>query len=174
MNNETTIPSVMTVSYGSQGDYPSPVYQQTSDVEYQKLDLRGMSMIYASGDRGAGCEGRKLAPAYPAVSVYVTSVGSTRFLSGNSGEEGAVQAFGSGGGFAYTTPMPSYQQDAVRGYLSSGVTLPPPSAFNASNRGTPDVAALGSEHFQAINGGVVTCWWLCICTSFWSYCNSSQ
>merc|ERR1712093_78136 len=56
-----------------------------------------------------------------------------------------VAGFTSGGGFSTYTPMPSYQKTAVQGYLSSGVALPPSTYFNSSNRGYPDVAALGNN-----------------------------
>jgi len=83
----------------------------------------------------------------------VLTVGATKFLTGNSGPEGAVTYFKSGGGFSQLFPQPSYQSADVKGYLSSGVKMPQACAFNATNRGTPDVAALGDVHFQVINGG---------------------
>ena len=52
--------------------------------------------------------------------------------------------FRSGGGFSTYTAMPFYQKIAVKGYLSSGVALPPSSYYNSSSRGYPDVAALGT------------------------------
>merc|ERR1712066_695373 len=56
-----------------------------------------------------------------------------------------VAGFTSGGGFSTYIPRPSYQKSAVQDYLSSGVALPPSSYFNSSNRGYPDVAALGNN-----------------------------
>merc|ERR1712176_1262623 len=64
----------------------------------------------------------------------------------------------SGGGFSTYTPRPSYQDAAVTGYLKSGVTLPPSTYFNSSNRGYPDVAALGNGFAVYLNmyGGWTT------------------
>lgn len=156
LSNEPAIPWVITVSYGSQGDYPSQEYINRSDQEYQKIGVRGTSIIYASGDSGAECNDRceKLDLSYPAESIYVTATGATRFLSGNSGEEGAVQAFKSGGGFSQTIPLPTYQLAVVNAYTAlNNIPFPPTDAWNKSNRANPDFAALGSEHFQVIVHG---------------------
>jgi len=159
------IPWVHTISYGSQGDYPPVSYRERLDGELMKLGVRGLSIIFASGDSGAGCLSQgsaascKLAPSYPATNIYVTSVGATGFISGNTGPEEAVDypsRFMSGGGFSWALPRPNYQDSAVSAFLSNSVNLPPKGAYNASGRATPDVAALGSIHFMVIQGGVVT------------------
>jgi len=162
--NETAAPWIHSVSYGSQGDYPSDSYRDRLNLEFQKLGARGITIVFASGDSGAGCQGIGAAdepgvcdctfyPSFPATCPYVLTVGATKFLNGNSGPEGAVVAFKSGGGFSQLFPVPSYQATSVATYLKSGVTMPPTCAFNASNRATPDVSALGDVHFQVINGG---------------------
>jgi tripeptidyl-peptidase-1 len=163
--NETNPPYIHSVSYGSQGDYPPDAYRARLNQDFQQLGTRGITIVFASGDSGAGCQPDSVAkptdavcdctffPSFPATCPYVLTVGATRFLSGNSGPEGAVQAFGSGGGFSQYFPQPSYQSSAVSAYLSSGVKMPESCAFNASNRATPDVSALGDVHFQVINGG---------------------
>lgn len=165
LGNESTIPWVHSISYGSQGNYPPDGYQDRLDVEFQKLGVRGVSIIFASGDGGAGCgkgaEDPKFSkdcdctffPSFPATCPHITSVGATRFLVGNAGAEGAVQAFKSGGGFSVDFDLPSFQSEAVSGYLSSGVQLPQACAYNATGRATPDVSALGDVHFQVIVDG---------------------
>lgn len=60
--------------------------------------------------------------------------------------------FTSGGGFSQIEPRPSYQQAAVEAYLNSGVTLPPSTKFNSSNRAYPDLAAIGQNNLIVING----------------------
>lgn len=64
------------------------------------------------------------------------------------GQETAVSFeeahFTSGGGFSNYVAMPEYQKSAVNGYLQSGVSLPPSSMYNATNRAFPDVASLGN------------------------------
>jgi len=164
LDNETNPPYVHSVSYGSQGDYPSDAYRARLNTEFQKLGARGLSIIFASGDSGAGCEGggfRMKAcdctffPSFPATCPFVSTIGATRFLSGNSGPEGAVKAFKSGGGFSQYFPTGSFQTAAVASYLSSGVKMPEACAFNSTGRATPDAAALGDIHFQVVNGGSV-------------------
>jgi tripeptidyl-peptidase-1 len=168
LDNETTVPWVHSVSYGSQGDYPSLAYRFRLDAEFQKLGARGLSIIFASGDSGAGCQGDgteaackcELYPSFPATCVYITSVGATAFIAGNTGAEKAVMrasiGFKSGGGFSQEFDRPDYQKDAVNTYLNSGVTLPPACAWNSTSRATPDVGALGDIHFQIVDGGSVS------------------
>jgi len=144
------------------------------EVELQKVGLRGVSIIFASGDSGSGCDfssgksnkaqnsdearcGCSFYPSFPAISPHVTSVGATKFILGNTGKEGAVKAFGSGGGFAYPPfPLQDFQSAAVEAYLASSIQFPPSCAFNASGRATPDVSALGDIHFEVVVDGSVT------------------
>jgi len=154
--NTSDIPYVHTISYGSQGDYPSPAYRQRLDLELQKMGARGMSIIFASGDSGSGCNGCKFYPSYPATNIYVTSVGATKFIQGNTGPEAAVQAFGSGGGFSWLFDMADYQRPAVQSYFKRAAHLPPSTAYNAKGRATPDVSALGDVNFEVIVEGSVT------------------
>jgi len=144
---------------------------ERTNTEFQKIGLRGTSVMVASGDSGVygrtdeGCLGKKFRPDFPACSPFVTSVGGTYNLkptflpSGGStpamcagkcvsgGEEVAVSvidcSYASGGGFSNFAPRPDWQSNAVMQYFNSGVTLPPVSFYNASNRGFPDVAAQG-------------------------------
>jgi len=166
LNNETTLPFIHSISYGAQGGDPDSTYQNRLDAEFQKLGVRGVSILFASGDSGSGCadgdyDGPEDAtcdcsfnPSFPATCPHVTSVGATRFLNGNTGAEGAVAIFKSGGGFSVDDfPVQSYQQDMVKSYLSSGVKLPAACSYNATGKATPDVSALGDVYFQVINGG---------------------
>jgi tripeptidyl-peptidase-1 len=152
----------------------SKQYVQKVNVEFQKIGLRGISLLSASGDSGANgrtdpsCTDKILHPDYPGCSPFVTAVGATQITEksgvaklpnpppgckGNAcasaGEEVAVtynQAqFASGGGFSWVASQPAYQTKAVTAYLASGVKLPPAAMYNAKGRGYPDVAAFGSN-----------------------------
>jgi tripeptidyl-peptidase-1 len=157
-----SIPWIHSVSYGTQGNYPAASVISKLDTQFQVIGTRGASVVIASGDDGSGCQTNDaefcetiLYPSYPGSSPYVTAIGATRFLTANSGPEGAVQAFGSGGGFFSGDTQPSYQTSAVSGYLGTNPTLPPACAYNQANRATPDASALGDVHFQVVvNGGV--------------------
>merc|ERR1719313_2197194 len=122
---ESPHPNVVSLSYGSQkiGFCDSKTTQRLSE-DVQKLGAMGITVVIASGDDGSGGMSRqgsnngKLSPSFPASIPYALSVGSTFFESGLSGEEQATTQFGSGGGFSYDFDAPSYQADAVKGYLA--------------------------------------------------------
>jgi len=59
-----------------------------------------------------------------------------------------------GGGFSAYAARPSYQDNAVQQYLASNAMIPPHQFFNVSNRGYPDIAALGSR-ILIVQGGAV-------------------
>jgi subtilase family serine protease len=148
-------------------------YVARCNVEWQKIAMRGLSILTASGDSGANgrtdpdCSLQYLKPDYPACCPYITSVGATEIQNPTplpspqppacsqgytciaGGAEQAVSYaysdFASGGGFSWYSPMPSYQTDAVKAYLASGVTLPPATYYNNTNRGFPDIAAVGHD-----------------------------
>jgi len=118
-----------------------------------------------------GCD--EMRPDFPASSIYVTSVGATAVVEDNKNdpsnknappactdtqwhcdcstsntEHSAMKSnnagFDSGGGFSQWLPQPSYQSAAVKAYFDSGVTLPSSQYWNATNRGYPDVSAVGA------------------------------
>jgi len=151
------------------------------NTQFQKIGLRGISLISASGDSGANsrtdpyCTENHLNPPYPAASPYLTSVGGTMIDSStgvanlpnpppgckglpcaSAGTEVAVsfaQAhYASGGGFSYVASLPAYQTQAVANYFQVAQNLPPNSYFNNAGRGFPDVAGLGSQ-VLIVDGG---------------------
>jgi tripeptidyl-peptidase-1 len=179
-------PQVVSISYGWwEGDQcdisqncqslgvDSTGYVKLVNTQFQKIGLRGLTLISASGDSGANgrtdgtCTIPQLRPAYPGSSPFITSVGATQLQNPvfdlpnaanipycqmgaqcpSGGVEVAVSynvsGFASGGGFSNISSTPSYQQAAVKAYLSSGIALPPSSYYNAMGRGMPDLAAIG-------------------------------
>jgi len=116
-----------------------------------KLGTRGISVLFASGDNGVGCnlECSKFEPDFPS-SPYVTLVGSTALVS-KSGEE--VGATFSAGGFSNTWGRTDYQEEAVEKYLQ-GKNLPPSHFYNASGRGYPDLATTGVNVQIVIHGRI--------------------
>jgi tripeptidyl-peptidase-1 len=157
------------------------VYVQRINAEFQKIGLRGITLISASGDSGANgrtdyyCTENHLNPVYPGCSPYITSVGATQITaasgqanlpnpppgcSGRNCASGGIEVcvsfaqarFASGGGFSDISPAPVHQKNAISAYLSSGVQLPPSSYFNAAGRGFPDLAAFGSN-VLIVDGG---------------------
>jgi len=125
----------------------------------------------ANGRSDGGCTDKKLHASFPAASPYVTAVGATMlkdpkfdlkktppacksqgsgYACASGGTEVAVSSqeagFTSGGGFSTYTPMPKYQDKAVASYLKEeAAKLPPKGYYNSSNRGFPDVSAMGNN-----------------------------
>jgi len=57
-----------------------------------------------------------------------------------------------GGGFASYASSPSYQKAAVSSWLASSALRPPSQFYSSSNRGYPDIAAIG-DRILVIEGG---------------------
>jgi len=171
LGNTSDAPWVFSFSYGDVEMYVPEAYAERCNVEFQKAGVRGISLIFASGDGGiagnrpvsycgnTGCamadESQMSGPCFvatwPASSPYVTSVGGTSYFSG-----GLTAAGQSCGGFSYRFPRPSYQETAVQAYLAKNgsLALPEDWRFNAKGRAFPDVAAMMSN-YQIYEGGLI-------------------
>lgn len=97
--NAKEVPQVVSISYagweGAQCQWGNCTgmgvnatgYVALCDVLFQKIGLRGTSVLGASGDNGAlsssnsNCQMPLLLASYPAVSRYVTSVGATEMMN---------------------------------------------------------------------------------------------
>ncbi|XP_075858334.1 tripeptidyl-peptidase 1 isoform X2 [Microcebus murinus] len=70
LSNESALPHVHTVSYGDDEDSLSRAYLQRVNTEFMKAAARGLTLLFASGDSGAGCwsvSGRhQFRPSFPA------------------------------------------------------------------------------------------------------------
>ncbi|OAA60408.1 protease s8 tripeptidyl peptidase [Niveomyces insectorum RCEF 264] len=173
---------VISTSYSyNEGDL-TPAYEQRQCNEYMKLGLRGVTIVYSSGDFGVAGNGNtcidpqtgaynngtagQFNPSFPGSCPYVTSVGATQLPNGTSirdlrqdanvpsPETACETVIFSGGGFSNVFGMPSYQQAAVAAYFRQ--SAPPYGAdrFNNSQavRGYPDVAANGANYVTAVDG----------------------
>eukprot|EP00937_MAST-01D_sp_MAST-1D-sp2_P005366 g5366.t1 len=144
-----TLPLVHSVSYGNdESQQTGDAFIQASNVEFQKLGVRGVSVLFASGDQGVAGRsggGSRFHPDFPGGSPFITVVGGTDFATKNVvGEEKAWSD--GGGGFSDHFAIPSYQADAVATYKTTAASsLPPQSYWNNTGRGYPDVAALGGQ-----------------------------
>ncbi|EDO41785.1 predicted protein [Nematostella vectensis] len=153
ISNNSQVPWVHSVSYGDNEDSLSADYMRRISTEFQKAGVRGLTLLFASGDDGANCiANKKFRPSFPASSPYVTTVGGTAFnnpftISGEYGYEI------SGGGFSDVFSQPAYQSAVVEHYLKTGPNMPADSFFNKSGRAYPDVAAL-CNHFWVVNNKI--------------------
>jgi subtilase family serine protease len=137
----------------------------------------------APGDGNPQCTNNTypLWSIFPGASPYVLSVGATMLTSVLDAEEDAAPAANppicsqikcattntegvctypdalitTGGGFSVYAPRPDWQDTYVSGYLKSGVSLPNAKFFNSSNRGFPDISALGHNYVIALDGSWV-------------------
>jgi tripeptidyl-peptidase I len=139
------VPSLFSISYGDEETGVSYAYAQRCAVEFQKAGVRGISLLAASGDAGVGCGTAGFIPTFPASCPYVTGVGAVTGGTPGQSPTGEGVADLSGGGFSNYFARPSYQDDAVKAYVSrgGGSGLPEQDKWNASGAGFPDIAAQG-------------------------------
>mmetsp|Transcript_39603 Transcript_39603/g.93323 ORF Transcript_39603/g.93323 Transcript_39603/m.93323 type:complete len:582 (-) Transcript_39603:209-1954(-) len=148
--SDAEVPKVFSTSYGEDEGRWSLSAAKRLNVEFQKAGVRGISLLFASGDQGANCKGDKFYPQGPASSPWVTAVGGTTAGSswpapGPDAEEGTYL---SSGGFSNYWEMPDYQKTAVRGYLEQkGLPKQSERGYNVSGRAFPDISAQAEDFF---------------------------
>ncbi|KAM6969682.1 tripeptidyl-peptidase 1 isoform 2-T2 [Tautogolabrus adspersus] len=156
LSNMSDLPWVHTISYGDDEDSLSAAYMMRINAEFMKAGVRGISLLFASGDSGAGCKHlgggqNSFRPSFPASSPFVTTVGGTSFKNPFKVTY-EVTDYISGGGFSNVFKTPDYQASAVEAYLKTvAATLPPQSYYNTSGRAYPDLAALSDNYWVVSN-----------------------
>jgi tripeptidyl-peptidase-1 len=144
--SDATVPKLFSTSYGEDEDSWSLDAATRMNTEFQKAGMRGITLLFASGDEGANCVNHVFKPETPSSSPWVTAVGGTY----NSGKS-AVGL--SSGGFSNRWAQPDWQQTAVQAYLKSGADLPPTTnGYNVSGRAYPDIAAQATDFTVIANG----------------------
>ncbi|KAJ6779784.1 hypothetical protein PWT90_04962 [Aphanocladium album] len=149
------LPSVLSISYGVNEQLLAKDYAQHLCDVFGQLSARGVSVVAASGDAGPGqsCQSNtgsratRFLPAFPASCPYVTAVGATRDIVG----ETAMEL--SGGGFSEYFSRPAYQDGVVDAYVARRGRQRK-GLFNEKGRGIPDVAALGRNYQMYYHGTV--------------------
>jgi len=150
MNSVATVPWVVSVSYGEGETSVTREYAYRLDIEFQKLAVRGVSILFASGDNGVGCASDCVNdPNWPASSPYVTTVGG--FYNPNNPTGDQI----SSGGFSNYYGMAQYQVDAVNNYLTTAPNLPPQRQYNRTGRAMPDVSSFSENVIVFRNGGEI-------------------
>lgn len=146
--NASSVPSVFSVSYGDDEDSLDVSYMNRVNQEFQKQALRGISILFASGDSGAGCHNGVFRPSYPASSPFVTAVGGTQ---GSALSSDVTGAFLSGGGFSNQFAEPTYQISAVDHFFSTAKDIPAAKLYNRSGRAYPDVSAMAINFMVVVD-----------------------
>ncbi len=81
----------MSVSYGESEVGQTLSWLQSLDNEFMLSGLRGISILFASGDSGVSADGNcpnnQFEPDWPATSRYVTAVGGTELGFLESGKD---------------------------------------------------------------------------------------
>ena len=162
---QNVYPDVLSLSWGAIA--PHVKYHRKSDDVLMALSTAGITILVATGDRGAAGVGAKPCNpfeetfdygAVPAMSSWVLAVGATQQaqLPGENGPIGSVACMGPNSLAITSTgkilssdvmPMPDYQSKAVRGYLKSTEfkNWPyTPRKIPSPGRGIPDVSAFGA------------------------------
>jgi tripeptidyl-peptidase-1 len=165
--------NVISTSYGYNEADLTPAYERRQCLEYMKLGLQGVSVLYSSGDFGVAGNGGTCInkatgeytngttgafnPAFPSSCPYVTSVGATQITTGSTvtrPEAAAESVIFSGGGFSNVFAMPSYQTKTLATYFSNHNPSYGADRYNNSRkvRGYPDVSANGVNYVTAVDG----------------------
>ncbi|KAI9448945.1 subtilisin-like protein [Lactarius psammicola] len=148
--DDPDIPQTISTSYaGYERDFPVDYATGLCNL-FLQLGLRGVSLIFASGDYGVGrgdCvandgSGRVQFPSCP----WITSVGATE---GNRYEMAAAL---SSGGFSNYFTRPKFQRNAVNRFFET-LGNQYEGLYNATSRGFPDIAAQGMFFNFYLNGG---------------------
>jgi tripeptidyl-peptidase-1 len=156
-------PWVHSISYGEPEPDTGRQQDDSFDKALQKIALRGVSVLVASGDDGvAGSQARGTPgacgfnPSYPASATHVTAVGATMGPETGSEETACTSTLGggitSGGGFSTIFNRPQWQDQDVEHYLRTSKNLPSLSLFNSTMRAYPDVATMGHNYPIVIGG----------------------
>ncbi|KAG0697323.1 peptidase S8/S53 domain-containing protein [Suillus ampliporus] len=162
--SQDTLPQSISTSYGDDEQTVPRSYATRVCNGMAVLGVRGVSVIFSSGDGGVGdgdvypaeplmhqCysnDGRnttKFLPIFPASCPYVTSVGGTVNVP-------EIAANFSGGGFSNYFPRPSYQNAAVSAYLATLAPGTYEGLYNSTGRAYPDVSTQASN-FEVIYQG---------------------
>lgn len=149
--NDTALPNVISVSYADEEFVVDPAFAARIDTEFQKLAVRGTSLLFGSGDDGVtgdkgNCPNGTFVAWYPATSLYVTGVGATEEFNPLQG------ASFSGGGFSWRYEAPDFQKPHIKEYFVNVGGGPDPKLYSHTGRGWPDVAAIGMGFWTYVGG----------------------
>ncbi|CAK4033798.1 Tripeptidyl-peptidase SED2 [Lecanosticta acicola] len=158
---DSALPRVISTSYADEEQSIPYWYAKRVCQGFAALGLRGVSVLFASGDEGVGMDGKccssknasqaMFLPTFPASCPYVTAVGGTRGWNPEIVGFDARSTFVSGGGFSNYFPQPSYQRDAVNSYVDSLGAMYE-GLYNRSGRAYPDISARSYHYITVWNG----------------------
>ncbi|TKA81720.1 hypothetical protein B0A49_00609 [Cryomyces minteri] len=158
---QASVPQVISTSYADDEQTVPAAYARRVCSEFAQLGARGVSLLFASGDRGVGRTGACLTndgrnastflPSFPSTCPYVTSVGGTKAFAPEVVAYDARNGFAPGGGFSNYFPQPWWQTRAVDAYVT-GLAGRHDGLYNKTGRAYPDLAAQ-AQHFVTVWNG---------------------
>jgi len=164
--NQTDLPQTISTSYGDDEQSVPLSYAQSVCEGFAQLGMRGVSLLFSSGDSGVGPNGTCISndgqntttflPAFPASCPYITAVGGTKGypeIVASDSRNGYV----SGSGFSNYFSQPAYQKDSgvVDKYVAS-LNGTFDGLYNKTGRAYPDVSAQGYRYITIYAGSVIT------------------
>ena len=163
---QDSIPQVISNSYEDNEQTIPPAYAHAVCSKFAQLSARGVSIIFGSGDGGAGgvqpggsCRSNRdnstqFIPLFPSSCPYVTSVGGTVGFDPEVVAYDPRNEYSSGGGFSNYFARPKFHEDAVSAYLDK-IGDDFSELYNASGRAYPDIAAYSVNYTVIWNGTLV-------------------
>ena len=150
-------PQVISISYSDdEQSVPLAYAQKVCDLLAQ-VAARGILVIGSSGDGGAAGTGttstcigpngkHRFVPTFPSSCPWITTVGATASYGGTASY--------SSGGFSNYFARPSWQTNAVAGYIKA-LNASHAGLYNKTGRAVPDVSLLG-DSFLTLESGFAT------------------
>jgi tripeptidyl-peptidase-1 len=161
---DEALPKVISTSYGDIEHTLPLAYARRVCNGFAQLGVRGVRVIFGSGDSGVGRDGvchsnkndgseetLEFLTRFPDCCPFVTSVGATM---GIAPEEVAVhdsKKFVSGGGFSHYFPRPRWQDGVVDQYIDNLGDLHK-GLYNSAGAAYPDVSVQGYQYAIVWNG----------------------
>ena len=157
--NDDILPHVLSLSYSDDELSVSRPYAERVCSLFGMLAGRGVSIVVASGDGGMrgsrnstcrtnndGHNKETTMATFPGTCPWVTAVGAV-----TSSDNPPRGAFFSGGGFSQWFERPTWQEEAVGGYVKA-LRGRLQGYYNPNKRAIPDISALGTGFLTVING----------------------
>ena len=155
--NDPNPPQVISTSYGDDEQTVPRSYATRVCNSFAQLGVRGVSVLFSSGDNGVGQDGACFSndgkntttflPSFPASCPYVTSVGGTKDFNPEIAAENVRNGYHSGGGFSKYFRRPAYQDahKVIDNYIDN-LHGKYDGLYNKLGRAFPDISAQ-SQHF---------------------------
>ncbi len=141
--DEENAPTILSISFGLPEERWTPVALEILDELFAAAALLGVTILCASGDKGAHVDPNGEAQVLaPASSPFAHACGATQIAAGDSSAESGW--LNSGGGFSGRVPVPSWQTTASAVAAQYKV---------APGRGVPDFAAETVPGYMVYVGG---------------------